>query len=482
MNEKIKTIKEKTNEPKRKIIIGIFIFIFLIIGFKFFQWRTSAINSEQKDLLTASKKAVDVTDTAVISLDKQAALENKINDVRMEKEILEDKIVELLQKDTVRQAELEDLMTKLTKVFEDLNQTKSLTQQESATQQKSLSRIEEKILSLSKENKKIVLPPLQIPGISNSRSPLEKKELLVDNAGAQMIVEKKADTLPKKENDVVAFSFFSSSTEASQPAIANMNSASSQPDIKDKEGGKEPPIVIRMGFVDAVSLTGVKVPVQSGGATAPSDTYPIFFKIGARSLGSNNHTQDLRNCIAMAAARGNRNSNRVLAHITKVSCTDPSGTRRYEAAVDGDGLNGYVYGDDNMLGISGVKEDLSGEHIGKAILASFAEGVANAFSKVPSMVGITGEVTDTGASTFTDGFASGSSQSLEFIAKYYLEQAKSFLPVISIKAGRKVAIGFAADMEFKSVEFKTVFVNTPYEYKPSDTLMDDTKKPKLSLN
>ncbi|MDD3466326.1 MAG: TrbI/VirB10 family protein, partial [Campylobacterales bacterium] len=170
------------------------------------------------------------------------------------------------------------------------------------------------------------------------------------------------------------------------------------------------------------------------------------------------------------------------AHITKVSCTDPSGTRRYEAAVDGDGLNGYVYGDDNMLGISGVKEDLSGEHIGKAILASFAEGVANAFSKVPSMVGITGEVTDTGASTFTDGFASGSSQSLEFIAKYYLEQAKSFLPVISIKAGRKVAIGFAADMEFKSVEFKTVFVNTPYEYKPSDTLMDDTKKPKLSLN
>jgi conjugal transfer pilus assembly protein TraB len=479
--DKIKTMSDQINAPKRKIVAFIGVAIVLILVFKFIQWRSETIEKEQKEQLVAAKQKVDVTDEAIISLDKQAAIEGKIFEVKTDNEILAEKVIELEILNKARASELELLMQKMDILINELHTTKSENQKERQNRETEIMLLEKKISNLSEEQNKIKLPPLPIIQAHENNKNEEKKKQELPLPVKEETKKTEKPKEPKQEKEVVAFSFFSSSTSEEETKILNMNSMEDTNTTKP-EAKKPIPYVIRMGFVDAVSMTGVSVPVQGGTATAPSDTYPIFFKIGDRSLGSNNHTQDLRNCLAMGAARGNGNSNRVMTHIIKISCTDPSGTKRYEATVEKNGVNGYVYGDDNILGMAGVKENLSGEMVGKSMIAGFLQGVANAFNEIPAMVGITGEVTKPGERGFTEGFASGSSQSLGVIADYYIDLAKTLLPVISVKAGRKVTIGFGSDIEFEAVDFKTVFVNTPFEYEVDDATLQSFKTPTLKLN
>jgi len=177
-------------------------------------------------------------------------------------------------------------------------------------------------------------------------------------------------------------------------------------------------------------MTGAKVPVEAGSASNANDTYPIFFKVGKKSMISNGFSQDIENCIALGSARGNGNSERALVHILKLSCTDPSGKYRYEADIKSGNINAYVMGSDNLLGMPGVREDVSSPFVYKSLMAGFLQGVANAYSAVPSVVGISGEIQDGGANQFSEGFAQGTSESLGALAEYYLDLATTITGII----------------------------------------------------
>jgi len=476
------TMEELKNKPKKIIIISGFVIFFIVIVFKFIGWQAEQKLKKKEQEIMLSKKSVKVTDNSVLALDKQAAIENKINDAKDMIKKNQKKQKELELKDKSRMAELNELKSQLDKLSEENKSLKSVQQKKEEENAKKIKMVEDsivkKMLTLEEKIKKsntyngIKLPPLSMVNIDTKKkqSPLNLKD-------------KKAE--PKiEEKPVVMYSFFSASESDGKVKIVNRNIISDSEDggEDDSENKKEIPLMLRIGALDAISLNGVKAPVQAGQATSPGDTYPVFFKIGSKSLVSNNGSQSLENCIAIGSAKGNGNSERVMIHIVKLSCTDPSGTLRYESDTKGDGINAYVMGEDNLLGMPGVKEDVSAALLYKSIMAGFLQGVANAFSNVPTYVGITGDTSGSPAQSFGEGFAQGASGGLGGLASYYMELAKTIMPVISIKAGRRVTIFFSTDAEMKPIPYRSVFINTPFEYTATEKQLKKFNKPTMKLS
>lgn len=210
------------------------------------------------------------------------------------------------------------------------------------------------------------------------------------------------------------------------------------------------------GFLPAGSFSNVVLLHGLDAATsnaAQSNPQPILFRVQADAVLPGKAKYKLKSCFALGSGFGDLSSERVNIRLASLNCTEKGGKLVLSAPIQG-----YVVDSDGKLGLRGVLEDRQGAKIGRAILAGFAEGMANAFQSAEQDVlsnvqsGLTSTVT-TGSAGRSSLFA-GAASAAQTLADFYIEQAENIFPVLVIDSGRKasIVISQGASLEWKESE------------------------------
>ena len=200
-------------------------------------------------------------------------------------------------------------------------------------------------------------------------------------------------------------------------------------------------ILLTGSFVKVVLLNGVDAGTSSQTRSNPE---PVLLRVQDNAVLPGSAHFGLRSCFMLGSAYGSLSSERVYIRLAELSCVD----RQHELVLS-QPVRGYVVDSDSMLGLRGKVIDRQGAKIGKALLAGFAQGLANAFggaqgvmttSAIGTMSTITGSAAVRAAGL--SGAATASSQ----LAQFYLQQAESIFPVIRVAGGRLATAVFTSNV------------------------------------
>lgn len=151
----------------------------------------------------------------------------------------------------------------------------------------------------------------------------------------------------------------------------------------------------------------------------------------------------LKSCFMLGNGYGEMSSERVFVRISRLSCVD-----KKERMVLSEEVAGYLVDSDGKLGMRGVVTDKLSTKVGKALLAEFARGLSGAMGSAQSNVlsnlstGTTTQSLSGSAALRASGLA-GAQAAMSQLADFYLKEAQSMFPVITIDAGRKGTIVFS---------------------------------------
>ena len=220
---------------------------------------------------------------------------------------------------------------------------------------------------------------------------------------------------------------------------------SSQNVTLEKANVAKPPsgtgILLTGSFVKVALLNGVDAGTSSQTRSNPE---PVLLRVQDNAVLPGSTHFGLRSCFMLGSAYGSLSSERVYIRLAALSCVD-----RHRKLVLSQPVRGYVVDSDSMLGLRGRVIDRQGAKIGKALLAGFAQGLANAFggaqgvmttSALGTMSTITGSAAVRAAGL--SGAATASSQ----LAQFYLQQAESIFPVIRVAGGRLATAVFTSNV------------------------------------
>ena len=208
-------------------------------------------------------------------------------------------------------------------------------------------------------------------------------------------------------------------------------------------------ILLTGSFVKVALLNGVDAGTSSQTRSNPE---PVLLRVQDNAVLPGAAQFRLRSCFMLGSAYGSLSSERVYIRLAELSCVD----RRHKLVLS-QPVRGYVVDSDSMLGLRGEVIDRQGAKIGKALLAGFAQGLANAFggaqgtttmSTLGTMSTISGSAAIRAAGL--GGAATASSQ----LAQFYLQQAESIFPVIRVAGGRLATAVFTENtpLEWGRVE------------------------------
>lgn len=189
-------------------------------------------------------------------------------------------------------------------------------------------------------------------------------------------------------------------------------------------------------FVRGVLLNGLNAPA---GGKALSNPLPVLIRVVDLSVLPNRFRADIRDCFIVGAGYGDLSSERAYIRAETLSCVKENG-EVLEAKVEG-----YVSGEDGMVGLSGRVVTKQGQMLARTLVAGFLEGVANAFQQSSTVVSITpqGAVsTIKPEDALKVGMFSGAAEATKKLADFYMKLANQMFPVIEINAGRKVDVVF----------------------------------------
>lgn len=214
--------------------------------------------------------------------------------------------------------------------------------------------------------------------------------------------------------------------------------------LKKVKAIKTPPgtgILLTGSFVKVALLNGVDAGTSSQTRSNPE---PVLLRVQDNAVLPGSTHFRLRSCFMLGSAYGSLSSERVYIRLAELSCVD-----RNRKLVLSQPVRGYVVDSDSMLGLRGKVIDRQGAKIGKALLAGFAQGLANAFggaqgvmttSAIGTMSTISGSAAVRAAGL--SGAATASSQ----LAQFYLQQAESIFPVIRVAGGRLATAVFTSNV------------------------------------
>ena len=176
-------------------------------------------------------------------------------------------------------------------------------------------------------------------------------------------------------------------------------------------------------------------------ATAQSNPQPVLMQIqdNATLPGSARYT--VKSCFALGSAYGDLSAERVYVRMATLSCVD-KGNRLVMTSK----IQGYLVDSDGKLGLRGVVVDRQGARLGKALLAGFASGLSNALGSAQGVtssnsLGVTTSLT--GADALRSSGLSGASSATSQLAQFYLKEAESIFPVITVDTGRTATLVFS---------------------------------------
>lgn len=195
-------------------------------------------------------------------------------------------------------------------------------------------------------------------------------------------------------------------------------------------------------FAKAVLLSGVDV---SAGVSSQANPKPVVLRLTDKGSLPNRAVGNMKECRVVAAAYGDLSSERAYMRLEKLSCIEKDG-HIIETDVDG-----YISGEDGKNGLRGNVVMRDGEVLKRGFVGGLFSGLGKATAQTfqttsVSPLGVTSSVT--GADSFAKATADGVGDAFELMAKYSIQRAEQYQPVIQVSAGREVEIVFHSGSKF----------------------------------
>ena len=187
-------------------------------------------------------------------------------------------------------------------------------------------------------------------------------------------------------------------------------------------------------FVSGVLLSGLDAPA---GVNASKEPHPILIKLSDLAVLPNRFRFDIRDCFIIGEGYGDLSSERAYIRTTTLSCVRNDGS-----SVDMP-LKAFVAGEDGKVGLRGRVVSKQGQFLAKALVAGFAEGMADVLRVGASTVSVSplgATETINPGQAVKAGAMGGTSRALERLAQHYIDMAERLFPVIEIDAGRKAEV------------------------------------------
>lgn len=193
-------------------------------------------------------------------------------------------------------------------------------------------------------------------------------------------------------------------------------------------------------FAPVVLLSGLDA---AASAQTRANPQPVLMRVQANATTPGEASYAMNTCVIIGSAYGDMSSERAYIRLTRLSCVDPRNGNVIESEI-----SGYVTDSDGFLGLRGKLVRRNGQLLAKAILSGFASALGDVASVVSrenartitSVGGVGAETNsinlDAGTIAKAGAFG-GAADAADMIAEYYLQQAQSIFPVISIPPGRK---------------------------------------------
>lgn len=167
-------------------------------------------------------------------------------------------------------------------------------------------------------------------------------------------------------------------------------------------------------------LTGTFATALDGGGL------PVLVALDSAFSGPNGARIDLQGCLVIGMAAANMRSIRVEVQARALSCVLPGG-EPFES-----GLNGYLAGEDAVMGVPGIFEKRNGRWLGD-LAASMGAAAAAAVGDVQIAEAIGG-----GGGTILSGLPSVSQTIGVRLQEFFLERANDVIPSVRVEAGKQV--------------------------------------------
>lgn len=193
-------------------------------------------------------------------------------------------------------------------------------------------------------------------------------------------------------------------------------------------------------IVSGVLITGLDAPTGRG---ATRDPVPVLIRVKKDAIMPNRYRTDVKECFILAAGAGDLASERAYLRSENMSCV------RHDKSIIDIKIQAYAVDSDGKAGMRGRLVSKQGGVLSKAIMASFAEGVAQAFGGNRRMNMSSGNIDYAGG--LESGAIAGASSALDRVAQYYLELADSMHPVLEIDAGRPITLVFVKGQELPTL-------------------------------
>lgn len=164
------------------------------------------------------------------------------------------------------------------------------------------------------------------------------------------------------------------------------------------------------------------------GVDAPEGkTYPVLLALDYSYVGPNKHKIDLSGCFIIAKSSSSLSTRRVNFQATRLSCVSKNG-RFFERKI-----NGFIADDsDNTFAVKAKLKPKQGRVAQMTFLKSIVDGIGEIISRKSQSIG--GKNPDA-ANVFVQNGAQGAAAK---VSDWYLKQATSLLPTLSVNSGQDV--------------------------------------------
>lgn len=204
----------------------------------------------------------------------------------------------------------------------------------------------------------------------------------------------------------------------------------------DRSAGEEPKAQIPAGSIlSGVLLNGMDAPTSQ---RARQDPQPVLVRIKREAILPNRYRSDVRECFLIASGYGDMSSERAYLRSETLACI------RTDRKVLETRVKSYAVGEDGKVGVRGRLVSKQGRVLANAMLAGFAKGISQIFGRqqVPVIVTSAQDVAPfqrvLSADSAQAAAIRGVGESLETLARFYLDMAQNLFPVIEVDAGRKI--------------------------------------------
>ncbi len=195
-------------------------------------------------------------------------------------------------------------------------------------------------------------------------------------------------------------------------------------------------------FTKATVLGGMYAPT---GGQAQQNPAPVLFLVSDLSQMPNEYQADLKGCMVLGSAVGDKTTERAKIRLMNISCVNQE-----DEEVISEPVTGYALGEDSMEGIRGQMIVRSGDSLSMAIMADVVGGFGRQLQYQSMQTSITpfGQTStiDPGKA-LESGAGAGFGQAAQRLSQYYIKLAEDLFPVIEINALRTAHLVFTKGVD-----------------------------------